>query len=373
MTDDGADELFSPPRAGIAHLVFLFAVVVLTLAIPRGGEAHLLYPDTDHQSSSMSPSVMSYEFMGFQIPKEAFPLSVVLAGDVPDELTKEEVEIAAERAIGAWNDVPCSYARLKWDGTRQSIDDVAEDEIALRFTDEFDDIPETIATFTWPHPAPPLGMDIFINTLTYDWAIEPQPLPDFYHAERPTVVLSAALAHEFGHALGLDHTDVHNAATMAARYLVDGSQQELSADDKFGLCELYPAPGSECLLDTHCPPSAPCVFGDHGHVCDIPLADVGDYCGYELQHCPDFCRIENQHTGTGFCSVICTDDSDCPDHYLCDDFDDISHCRPDPASPPRSEGCSSLDHRPTALILSILALFGLLATRQAITTRSLRA
>ncbi len=363
MIDDGIAQLPSSPGRRLDTVALFVLCLILFTALPLTGDTTLLYHDED-RGAPPSSALMSYEFMGFEIPEDAFPLSVTLVDELPDALSESDAVEAIERAIASWNSVPCSYAELRWAGVRTSMDDVADGELAIIFSDDFDEIPQTIATFTWPHPTPPLGMDIYLNSLSYDWTLEAQPRPDFPHLDRPTVVLSAALAHELGHALGLDHTTAHNAATMAPHYLIDGSQSELSADDKLGLCELYPQPGSECSRDLHCPVANSCVSGDHGNVCDIHLADIGDYCGYSLQHCPDFCHIEEAHLGIGFCSTDCTNDDDCPEYYLCiDDDDDGPHCRIDPDSPPAQDGCSSTHSTPTPQglisLLTLLAVFGL--------------
>ncbi len=381
MTDDTVEEMTSPPHSppiSFAHPsihAVALAIVLLWIFLPRPGEAHLVYYGDNIPPPTSLSSLQAYEFMGFEIPEEAFPLSVVLVGQPPDGLTGADAETALRRAMDAWNDVPCSYARFEWGGLRHSAEDVADDEIAVQFSDDFEAIPHTLALFTGPHPAPPLGIDIFVNTLTYDWILDPQPMPDFHDAHRPTAVLPAALTHELGHVLGLDHTQVHNAATMAAHYLVDGSQSELSADDKLGLCELYPRHGSECLFDEHCPPAAPCVSGEYGRVCDIPLADIGEYCALDLQHCPGFCQIESHPTGTGFCTISCTGDAQCPDHFRCaDKTEDESHCRLDSDSLPPPNGCSAASRPRDPTVLLALSLFFVLAIfRRRLTTRSVRA
>lgn len=349
----------SAPTARLAAGVVVGAAVLAVVSAAATGAEQPR--DTEAPPPFCStPSPVHFELFGYEIPRQAFPLQLVVVGDLPQKLSEDDVREAVERAVDAWNEVPCSYAALEWAGRVDSSAQVDDREIPVRFERLGDDRADTLAAATLPTGAPPEGMELIVNT-AFEWTMHPEP---FANADRPDserIHLPTVFAHEFGHLLGLAHTDVHSAATMAPRYLDDGSQLELSADDKLGVCELYPAEGSECETDDDCPPGDPCVRTQRTAVCDIYVAEPGEFCALDLQHCADHCRIDHQPTGTGYCSKPCDDHRECPEHFRCltEQGRDIdASCQFDPDARPEPRGCSTSGAPTAPLALVVIALVG---------------
>lgn len=332
--------------------------VALCLTTPI---AALAYQVPTENASAAAPHHFEI-FVGYEIPGDAFPISLVFVGDPVSDLDHNDVGRAIKEAAEAWNQVPCSFAEFQWSGHRASLDDVDDEEFPIYFDAFPEDLEEVLAWTALPVSTPPQGMWTAINADSYQWSLDPHPFQRLDPPERPIVSLSAVLAHEFGHILGLAHTTEHNAATMAAHYLSDGSQTVLSADDKLGACHLYPRQGSECDLHTDCPGGAACVDGPHGAVCEIPMAEIGEYCAYDALHCRHFCQIENEETGTGYCSADCESDDDCAEHYPCrlGNDDEGASCLFDPQPRPSGGGCSTTGRSPllfwVALVVILVAI-----------------
>ena len=337
------------------RVFFALFALWLCLAAPISTTAHQV------PSDGVSPRpIHHFEiFFGYEIPEDAFPLSIVFVGEPIDGLTNAQITAAIDEAANAWNQVPCSFAQFQWAGFRNSLDDVADDELPIYFGDMPDELSDVLAWTQLPTTAPPEGLSTRLNASDYRWSIDPHPFQHIDEPQRPIISLPAVLSHEFGHMLGLAHTEAHNAATMAANYLADGSQATLSADDKLGACHLYPRAESECVDDSDCPLSAPCIDGEYGDVCDIHLGDIGEYCAYDLLHCPGFCQIENEQTGTGYCSKSCDHDEQCTDHYSCLSRHGStgSRCTFSPDADATGNSCSSTEQAPfLPAILAAMAM-----------------
>ncbi len=345
-------------RTPPARLAVLWMGSFLLLLLPSTLLAELLPPaDRPDPSQPLSWPSLHYEFMGFQLPEDAFPLSLVFVGDPVDELTADDVQMVIEEAAGVWNDVPCSYARLQWGGFRDSLDEVSDDELPVYFRTGTGELADRIAWTVLSPGTGPQGMSVVLNHPRYRWELQASPFQP-RDDQRFTVDFTAVLAHELGHVLGLAHTFAHNVATMSPNYLPDGSQKVLSADDKLGLCQLYPASGDECQTDSQCPGAA-CVAEEHGAVCDIPFGAIGEYCGLDLSHCADYCHFDDPEIGSGYCSTTCGDDGDCPEHLACETPPNFttSVCLFAPVSSPQTEGCTSTNQKPPpSLIIITLVL-----------------
>lgn len=347
---------------------YLLAVAFTALCASTAGAHQYYAPGSGERPDADSfPSAALYETFGFTIPRQRFPVSVVFVGQPAPDLSTSDVEASIAEAAGVWNQVPCSFAELKWAGFRRTPEDVADDEVPVYFTDAFANQPNRLARTPIPGTSPPDGFSVQVNERNFRWSTDAQPFHRLDDDSQRIASLPAVLTHEFGHLLGLAHTEAHNAATMAARYLSDGSQTELTADDKLGLCSLYPHSEGECREDTDCPPGAGCIAGEHGAVCDAYVADVGEYCGVEFSRCRHHCHLDEEELGIGYCTEPCQDDADCPDHFACRDALEQRECRfaAEFDETPASGGCSSapLSAPPLVVLLVVLWITRRFATR----------
>ncbi|MBA2663269.1 MAG: matrixin family metalloprotease [Bradymonadaceae bacterium] len=289
-----------------------------------------------------------------------FPLQVVFVGAPPDSLSEAEVVAALSASIEAWNDVACSYAALHYAGRRERLDTIGEGEISVFFAD-------ASLWSSWPKPpiaSAHLGTHIALNGETFDWQSSPQPYYKFHERDaglKSRIDLQSALTHELGHVLGLEHTLDDNTATMVASYLRDGGQSRLAADDKFGLCHLYPSTPSidECQRDAQCGDGGRCVSDETFRVCQKPQGRVGDHCALDLLHCPGTCLMSSSATGTGYCTTPCSEQSQCPSYFGCEVAGEKSLCKLTGVGFEQpSRGCAVAVARPASLSLGggVLAL-----------------
>lgn len=345
------------------HIVITTAlsIVLSGLLWPQISVAELLLePQTSGPLRPSQPLGTHFEITDHPLPDEIFPLELVFLGEPVDGLTRVEIEHAIERAAHAWNQVPCSRAELKWAGFRENLEDLEPGLMPVQFITGEEGFSELLAWTVRPPPGSGGGaMSVHLNHPRYRWSTQARPFEDPLTTARPTISIQSVLTHEFGHLLGLNHTFAHRAATMSPAYLRDGSQVELSADDKLGLCELYPQRGSECVDDADCP--GRCVSSARGAVCDRAFGQVGEYCGFELQHCADYCHYDEPELGIGYCSTACADDTDCPENLRCGRPENFitTVCLFDPHDEPSATGCAATappHHAPVWLFATLLWL-----------------
>jgi hypothetical protein len=129
--------------------------------------------------------------------------------------------------------------------------------------------------------------DISLNAIGFTWG----------DGSSRTVDAQSILTHEAGHFLGLGHTQVAGSVMIAA--YTSGQVRTLSADDREGVCALYP-PGS---LDAGVPDGG---FGS---------SPFGATCNSSSDCASGICI--RTASGSGTCTVPCADDCSCPAGFLC--------------------------------------------------------
>src|SRR5690554_1803006 len=271
-------------------------------------ELFAAYP-SDSTDSTESPHWQhtAWEHWGSPLlDPQHFPYSVVFVGDQLQNIQKNDIETVIRRSVDTWNDITCALDSLQFDGFRNSLADVATNEIPVFIppSNYWDQQKKLIASTNMNSPA------IALNTAHFTWSLEPTPfqyLPPNAATETPAspliVDLQSVLTHELGHVLGLWHSSDDATAVMTAKYLPDAGQRVLAADDKFALCHLFPKPGnhSECATDSDCPQNS-CVTDGTFQVCQKHQANPGEYCALDLLHCAHGCIIDSPPTGTGYCT-----------------------------------------------------------------------
>jgi hypothetical protein len=299
---------------------------------PTSALAHT-WPSSRDDASSALPSIGAFTVTGAPIATAGSPRAeLVFLGDPPAELSTQEVVDAMGRAADAWSQVPCAYVEVGVAGVGQAAG-LTDGQVPVVFLDPSDSPtcfpsgPERVAA------APcPIGetFGVALNARDYTWAPAPDQGALVLDGETRYAV-DAVVTHELGHVLGLGHTDVDPLATMAASYLVDGGQLTLGADDRRGLCALYPVDDPpECGSDAECvaelgDPGATCDTSASPRVCEEERGEVGDYCSSALQVCPGTC-LETSGARTGYCTVGCdaSNTASCPAGFVCEarDFTD---------------------------------------------------
>jgi hypothetical protein len=202
--------------------------------------------------------------------------------------------------------------------------------------------------------------DILVNADTFDWTATDAPS------------LTAILVHELGHAIGLAHPcefggvagepecaampEIASAAVMFPRY--QPGAEALRPDDLAGLCALYP---TDPCAGVACGAAEMCVAGEcverlicAGQPCTGACAEGGDDPGACVstgargapcamgEACASRLCLTSMSLG-GYCTVGCTDDSECGTAEVCRSFDVRRVC-----APRQSVGCRASAASPTS-------------------------
>lgn len=240
-------------------------------------------------------------------------------GSYPGPISAADTAVEVAAAIDAWSRVSCSGFR--------AASDLA---LAVQPKGVFPD--DNVNTVFW-HPVqwPPQlepktaaqtvvtlaedgsieDVDIHLNAVDFQWSLD---------GKNGTVDLRSVLTHELGHALGLGHSPVLGA-TMAAGYPGGTSWRSLEADDKEGVCALYPGAGAPGCTGGTCPGGLTCV----GDTCERPFAQ-NELCS-PCDRTPNACEGAGDGarcvdvagpTSVGrVCGRPCSASADCPQGFQC--------------------------------------------------------
>ena len=147
-------------------------------------------------------------------------------------LDPDEIHAAIDQAIRTWEEAGTTSVRFEAQGEPQSATTEHDYENVVYFTHDWPHDPSLLAlTSTWSTADGTIvGFDMAINA-NQPWSLDGTP---------GTYDLQNMLAHEFGHVLGLGHTDDDLYATMHATS-VQGelSKRDLTEDDRDGLAYQY--------------------------------------------------------------------------------------------------------------------------------------
>ena len=147
--------------------------------------------------------------------------------------------------------------------------------------------------FAWGDPGSTLGItlsvwsgstylsaDVIFNEQEYTW-VNAQPDPCYIGDVYCEADLQSVATHEFGHSLGLGHTN-SSGATMLPTILPGTQSRSIASDDISGVCSLYPGTGDD---DDSTPPpddddSTPPIATDDGNEDDDAWDEATDIdCG----------------------------------------------------------------------------------------------
>ena len=213
-------------------------------------------------------------------------------------LSNNTLEDILEESVEAWSDPTCSDFESRYDGTTSANSQSHGDgnnvvNFLSSWPSNYGSGSGTIGiTMSMSNGSALTEFDMNFNEQNYTF-VDGQP------GGGSQVDLQSVATHEFGHALGLDHSN-QSSATMYASYDNGTGQRTLSQDDENGVCALYPSGqtdpgGGEGNEDDGCAICDTCSSGD-----DCPPDDL----------CVDF------GIGRNICTAWC-DDGDCPGDSVC--------------------------------------------------------
>lgn len=309
----------------IALLICVTATFVALAGTARAGT----WPATSSRAGAhYSPedhSPLWFQDNGFLIPRDDFPVQMVLVGEPPEGLTLAEVEQAARHVAEEWSSVPCSSARLEYAGVRESAEQLRAGEYPFVFADpdQSSCLPDDVIAWTRHQSCGEFPAEsIYLNTRRFRWVAEPRPFQPAVidpSSEALEVDLDSVLTHEYGHVLGLAHS-LDPLATMYATYKPDGRQAALAVDDKLGMCALYEASGAsdECRSGRDCGLTETCEPVDGLWMCHEFRGELGDACALDRLVCTDACVLPSAGERYGYCTAECGPGAGpCPQNFEC--------------------------------------------------------
>ena len=266
---------------------------------------------TGADAGSLGPA---FTTNGMVWPAARIPVEYELHMTGSADLTFAQVQTTVAATFATWEQVPCASIAYRLVGTTD-LPVAVDGHNVISFIET-----------SWIYGREAAGAtalfiidgmqtaDVAMNGENYRWALGPSGAL----AASGTFDLQAVLTHELGHFSGLGHTMVAHD-TMYYSWTPWQGQRTPSADDKRGLCSIYPVTGHECTAaGTGCPAGASCQTTDQGRLCDTPIEPIGATCNYDHVECSDFCLFTAASLSSGYCSRFCDSNADCPLTHHCD-------------------------------------------------------
>jgi hypothetical protein len=145
-------------------------------------------------------------------------------------LSSQEVSDAIDKSAMEWS---YHFVKLNNKGeTNNNIADYQDGDYTIFFEDDWNEEPEILAlTYTWADSSGTIiHFDIEINSEHFSWET---------NGSHDKHDLQNTLTHELGHAIGLDHSTIHDASMAASSSIGEKTKRELHTDDKEGNEYIY--------------------------------------------------------------------------------------------------------------------------------------
>lgn len=257
--------------------------------------------------------VVHFTHNGMLWKPEQIPVAYSINEVGSDDLSLEEAKAAITAAFATWQDVPCSSLSYAYSGDTALGIAVDDTNVVLWIEADWiygEEAAGATSLFFAPGETP--TADVAFNGQGFTWAIGPVSVGTAIQD------VQGVLTHELGHFSGLSHTQ-SALDTMYFSWTPWQSQRPLSADDKLGLCELYPKTGDECAGVGDCAEGDLCESYERGTLCSPQANAIGADCNYNKIDCEEFCLFTVANLSSGYCSRYCEVDNDCPDRFACND------------------------------------------------------
>ena len=175
---------------------------------------------------------------GAQLAWAQHTIPYVLNPEGAHGLAATAVTTLVTAATHAWTDEVYGDLRFRSNGqTTASGARFSDDTNIVYFEDNWTEDPSLLAvTYLWSNAdGNIMGFDMALNSRDHEWAIDGSPSAND---------LLNTLSHEFGHAIGIDHSPTEPLATMYAESPVGETQKrDLHEDDIDAVVSLYAGSG----------------------------------------------------------------------------------------------------------------------------------